>query len=152
MRTEIESFVGSMNALSTALRDIIDCEQQKRQSLLAREIPQVEQIMQKQQALNMKLQNCEKKRLDAQNAAGLEGKTAAQIVETLEGEERSQFVLAFTDMNQLVTELKELNRVTMDIANSELRFLRATEPGGAYKADGTRQSGLREGSAILENI
>lgn len=124
----LNDFLSSCRKVCDELEVIFSLEQSKRQALLSYNIKEVESISNKQQALYMKLENAERKRLICQETAGFKTKTTAEILELLDFEDRLVFKEVFDKLFAIADGLKLSNKASMDIINIELNILKDRLP------------------------
>lgn len=158
MTTQMEQYLEATQRVSEQLEILAEEEQAKRRALLERDMDGLSDIMRHQQAQVMKLEGFEKKRLLAQRDAGFEAMTGTQILQQLEGADRTQAETCFTRLREATQQLHELNQVAMEIADSELkmidRILRTStdDANGLYTSGGKKGTGRGPGAAFEEKI
>lgn len=128
MNDTLENFLNACRKVCDELEVIFALEQTKRQALLSYDIKEVEAISNKQQALYMKLENLEKKRLDCQNLAGFPLKSTSEIVELLNFDDKIVFKEVFDKLYAIADGLKISNKASMDIISIELNILKDRLP------------------------
>lgn len=157
MTREIELLAQAAGKVRDQLADMAGNEQEKRQALLRHDLDRVESLLQSQQAMIMKLDNLETKRLEAQKAAGFGADaTAEAILGAVGGEERALLEPIFRAIRQNAELYRDLNRVSLDIANTEMRLLGQTaaaagESSGLYGNNGKKESGAH-GVTFTEKV
>lgn len=158
MNESMLSYREAVKQVKNQLRTMLETEQEKRSALLNHEIDKLEALLQAQQAMVMKLETLEKKRVAAQEAAGFGGKTADELLEILPEEEKACFVPLLRELTETAQQLRELNAVSLDIADTELRLIgQFDEPAaggrhGPYQMDGSVNRSVHHGSAFEEKI
>ena len=128
MRQEILLLGEISNKVSLQVTKIYDLEQEKRQALLSYNMNEVDRIMKSQQALTMQLDTLEKTRVIAQNDAGFANMNTQQILDTVSRDEWELLSPIFETLTNIATQLKSINRISMEIAASELRVLSQGAP------------------------
>ncbi len=144
MNENLSVFLQTNIDVCKLLGKMVVSEQEKRQALLAHDSEKIEHIVQSGQALSMQLKNLEEKRISAQNACGFAGLTLNQITEKLTNEDKIKFSPVFKELLSSAGLIKELNKVSMDLVNMELKFLGYTQNtgSGVYSAGGKKPSGI----------
>lgn len=134
MTTELREYLDATARCADQCESMLGSEREKRQALLEGG-PRLESVMKAQQAAVMSLDVLERKRLDAQQAAGFaEGATGDEIVSALADEAaQSELAALLTRLRAAAKELRELNRTAMEIAEKQLQFLGRTNDGPTYR-------------------
>ena len=102
---------------------MLDFETEKRRALLDSDMNNLSTVLQSQQATIMKLESLEKKRISAQEKAGFSDMKAEDIIEKITDEkEKQSFTLILNELRSLVEEIQRLNRISIDIAKSNLKI------------------------------
>lgn len=159
MTETMQSYMQATEKVLAQLKTMAAAEQEKRQALLRHELERLESLLQEQQAMAMKLDGLEKRRYAAQAAAGFAGMTGDQIVERVGPAERPAVSALFAQLRGAAAELRELNQVSMDIADAELRLMeRAARPSereaahGLYRPDGSKDGPRAAGLTFEEKV
>lgn len=158
MTTQMEAYLEASDRVYEQLRSLVDAEQEKRQALLDHNMDRLSEILHAQQAQVMRLEGLEKKRLQAQQDAGFGGLTGSQIAARLDGSDKTRMEESLKRLTGVTDELRELNRLAMDIADSELKLidmlLRSSQEktSGLYTAGGKKGAGRGQGAAFEEKI
>ncbi|MFI3114681.1 MAG: flagellar export chaperone FlgN [Clostridia bacterium] len=124
----LTSFLSACQKVCDELTLMTSLEQDKRQALLGNDVKAIEQITNKQQALSMKLENAEKKRVSAQIACGFENKTSRDILNELSAEDKKVFSPVFEKLYNTADILKITNKASLDIVAIELSLLKDRLP------------------------
>jgi hypothetical protein len=122
---------------------MLDFEAEKRKALLESDINNLGVVLQSQQATMMKLENIEKKRLSAQEQAGFGEMTADEILSKITDEnEKNQVTVIVNELRGIVEEIQRLNKISIDIAKSNLKIANTilqqqqTDNAGVYTSRG----------------
>lgn len=147
----LRAYVEATEKCAAYCDDMLTCEQEKRRVLLEGDMGALERVLQRLQAALMAFDTLEKKRLNAQEAAGFTAaQTAREILAALPaGPEHDALDAATSRLRTTADELRELNRTSLEIAGKELQFQamldggpRSTAIPPTYKpvrsAEGTR--------------
>lgn len=137
MNESLSNFFKACQKVHNELILVAELEQTKRQSLLSYDLKKVEEVTKKQQALVMKLESAERKRLEYQKLAGFENLTSKEILPLLEKEDRAVFADIFNQLSQASGELKISNKASLDIVATELNMLKDKLPSNASQLDST---------------
>lgn len=98
-------------------------EHTKRQALLSNDMAGLETLLQVQQADNMKLKGMEQRRIDLHNAAGFSGKSAEEMLTLMgDSEEGRIFFSIIDELGKTVSQISELNAISMKIADTNLKM------------------------------
>lgn len=160
MTEALQAYIDATERSIDQIRDMISVEQEKRQALLAQDMEQLENVLQRQQAMLMQTENLEKKRLAAQETAGFAATmTGAAILSAVtDPADKAALSDVFTRLGDTAQELQTLNKTAMDIANMNVKIMerltRSTEEKKAvvYKAGGQKFGGQTGGRSFLEEI
>lgn len=146
MTQEILQFIEATEKVSLQLQLLVDCEQEKRQALLRQEAEKIESLVQAQQAMVMKLDSLEKKRITAQRDAGLADKNVNQILESVDSQTQMALRPSLEKLSDVALHLQNLNRASMEIASTELKLM--DQASRSYKEDvqGLYTSGGKSGT------
>ena len=138
MTEQLKTFADACEKVYLQIIKISQLEQDKRQSLLKYDLDKTEKVMKNQQALIMQLESNEKKRFIAQDNLGFSGMSSSEILKMLNREDQLFFYPLFDKLKLASGELKEINRISLDIASSEIRILeqRSPSPNGLYTQAG----------------
>ncbi|MBQ6936237.1 MAG: flagellar export chaperone FlgN [Clostridia bacterium] len=104
-------------------KKMLDFESQKRKALLDSDVNNLTAVLQAQQATMMKLENIEKKRIAAQEKAGFGEMKADAIIEKIEdAAQKNSFTSTVNELRTIVEEIQSLNKISIDIAKSNLKI------------------------------
>lgn len=131
MTEELKNFLASCEKVHDELTVMASLEQDKRKHLLSYDIKKIEEVAKKQQALIMKLENAERKRITCQELAGFKDKSASDILPLLEKEDKEVFKEVFNKLNLTADGLKISNKASLDIVAIELNMLKDKLPRNA---------------------
>lgn len=125
-------------------KKMLDFETEKRRALLDSDMNNLSSVLQSQQATMMKLENLEKKRVSAQEKAGFSDMKAEEIIEKIADEkEKQSFTSTVNELRTLVEEIQRLNKLSIDIAKSNLKIANTilqqqpNETTGVYTSTGS---------------
>lgn len=125
-------------------KKMLDFETEKRRALLDSDMNNLSGVLQSQQATMMKLENLEKKRISAQEKAGFSDMKAEEIIEKIADEkEKKSFASTINELRTLVEEIQKLNKISIDIAKSNLKIANTilqqqpNETTGVYTSTGS---------------
>ncbi len=119
----LEAFVKTCDDVYNHIIKIKELEEEKRLHLLSYNIDKANAVLKMQQALTMELENLETKRITAQKNAGFENLTSSEILKKLDSEDRVPLENAFSKLVLAADDLQVLNKISLDIANTELRLI-----------------------------
>jgi hypothetical protein len=122
---------------------MLDFESDKRKALLESDINNLSAVLQSQQATMMKLENIEKRRIEAQEKAGFGEMKADEIIAKIDdAEQKNSFTVAVNELRAIVEEIQRLNKISIDIAKSNLKIANTilqqqqSENAGVYTSRG----------------
>lgn len=160
MDEQIQELLDTSVKIVDCINQSIAAEGEKRKALLDHDIDGIERILGEQQAVTMKLENLEKRRLLIQQALGFAGMSPEQISAKLENEEiKVSLSETFLKMRVSADTLRELNKSCIDIAKMELKIMGTALPGtgagegnGLYTHDGRKGDGRAAGGSFNGKI
>ena len=158
MQENIKEYKAVLEECLVECKKMLDFEAQKRKALLDSDINNLSVVLQSQQAAMMKLENIEKKRIAAQEKAGFGEMKADEIIESItDAEQKKSFTVTVNELRAIVEEIQELNKISIDIAKSNLKIANTilqqqqTENTGVYTSSGANTK-WSSGSSFEEKI
>lgn len=144
MQDNIKKYKAVLEECLVECKKMLDFETEKRRALLDSDMNNLSTVLQSQQATIMKLESLEKKRISAQEKAGFSDMKAEDIIEKITDEkEKQSFTLILNELRSLVEEIQRLNRISIDIAKSNLKIANTilqqqpNETTGVYTSTGS---------------
>lgn len=123
MQDNVKKYKAVLEECLVECKKMLDFETEKRRALLDSDMNNLSTVLQSQQATIMKLESLEKKRISAQEKAGFSDMKAEDIIEKItEEKEKQSFILILNELRALVEEIQRLNRISIDIAKSNLKI------------------------------
>lgn len=157
MNHEIELLAEAARKVQQQLTKMTEAEADKRQALLKHDLEQLESLLQTQQAMVMQLESLEARRAEAQRAAGYGEMKADELLLAVGAEEHALLEPIFRQMKQAAEDYRQLNAVSLDIANTEMRILNgaiaaAGAPGSGLYQKGGKKDGAAHGVTFTEKV
>ena len=144
MQDNVKKYKAVLEDCLVECKKMLDFETEKRRALLDSDISNLGSVLQSQQATMMKLENLEKKRIAAQEKAGFSEMRADEIIEKITDEvEKQSFTLTVNELRTVVEEIQKLNKISIDIAKSNLKIAntilqqQSTDDTGVYTSTGS---------------
>lgn len=144
MQDNVKKYKAVLEDCLVECKKMLDFETEKRRALLDSDISNLGSVLQSQQATMMKLENLEKKRIAAQEKAGFSELRADEIIEKITDEaEKQSFTLTVNELRTVVEEIQKLNKISIDIAKSNLKIAntilqqQSTDDTGVYTSTGS---------------
>ena len=123
MQDNVKKYKAVLEECLVECKKMLEFETEKRRALLDSDLNNLGSVLQSQQAVMMKLENLEKKRITAQEKAGFNDMKAEEIIEKIIDEkEKKVFAITINELRAVVEEIQELNRISIDIAKSNLKI------------------------------
>ena len=123
MQDNVKKYKAVLEECLVECKKMLEFETEKRRALLDSDLNNLGSVLQSQQAVMMKLENLEKKRITAQEKAGFNDMKAEEIIEKITDEkEKKVFAITINELRAVVEEIQELNRISIDIAKSNLKI------------------------------
>jgi len=101
-------------------------ETQKLDNLLSRQLERIEHSIAVQQAMDKRLENLEKKRMDLQIKLGFDGMTFTRLIQEFPEENRAELKRLFERIQKSLDNIKYLNQKSMKVAESKLEEIGST--------------------------
>ena len=143
MQENIKEYKVVLEECLAECKKMLDFEAQKRKALIDSDMNNLGSILQYQQATMMKLENIEKKRVAAQEKAGFGEMKADEIIEGIkDSEQKKEFTTTVNELRTIVEEIQRLNKISIDIAKSNLKIANTilqqqqAEDTGVYNSAG----------------
>ena len=143
MKSNISEYKAVLEECLVECKKMLDFEAQKRKALLESDANSLTVILQSQQATMMRLENVEKKRSAAQEKAGFGEMKADEIIEKIEdAEDKAAFSVTVNELRGIVEEIQRLNKISIDIAKSNLKIANTilqqqqSDNAGVYTSSG----------------
>ena len=144
MQDNVKKYKAVLEECLVECKKMLDFETEKRRALLDSDMNNLSAVLQYQQATMMKLENLEKKRISAQEKAGFSDMKAEEIIEKITDEkEKQSFTSTVNELRTLVEEIQKLNKISIDIAKSNLKIANTilqqqpNETTGVYTSTGS---------------
>jgi flagellar biosynthesis/type III secretory pathway chaperone len=101
--------------------EVSNLEQEKLSVLLSGLIPQIEQMITRQQSVAKRMENIERKRIELQKAAGMEHFTFKDILGQAADEDRMRLQVLFQRTRSGISNIKYFNDKSMECARARLQ-------------------------------
>lgn len=111
--------------------EVSNLEQEKLSVLLSGMIPQIEQMITRQQSVAKRMENIERKRIDLQKAAGMDHFTFKDILGQATDKDKTRLQLLFQRISTEISNIKYFNDKSMECARARLQMTH--EPKGVLK-------------------
>lgn len=158
MQENVKEYKAVLEECLAECKKMLDFEAQKRKALLDSDVNNLTVVLQSQQATIMKLENIEKKRVAAQEKAGFGEKKADELIAEIEdAEQKKEFTSVVNELRGIVEEIQRLNKISIDIAKSNLKMSNVilqqqqAESTGVYTSSGENVN-WTPGSSFEEKI
>ncbi len=153
MQHNIEEYKSVLTECLNECKKMLEFETEKRKALLGSDMSNLSAVLQAQQVTLMKLENIEKKRVEAQEKAGLGEMKADEILETIENPtQKKSFESVINELRVIVEEIQRVNKISIDIAKSSLKIANTIlqqeqgETAGVYTSQGKNSNWAPESS------
>ena len=144
MQDNVKKYKAVLEECLVECKKMLDFETEKRRALLDSDMNNLSAVLQSQQATMMKLENLEKKRISAQEKAGFSDMKAEEIIEKItDKKEKQSFTSTVNELRTLVEEIQRLNKISIDIAKSNLKIAntilqqQSSDEAGVYTSTGS---------------
>lgn len=146
---KIKQFSAFLVTYVDFLEEMAKGEREKYSALISYEPKQVDRVVSRQQAMNMRLTQLEEQREKEQAAAGLEGLTFSEILARLEERDQGELPELFRSFGKAVDEIKYFNEKSIAFVKEGMRLMGMPEEGAPvapYSHNGRQR---REGGIPL---
>jgi hypothetical protein len=131
---ELATFLTATQRCLAQCKTMLEFEQEKRQALLADDMDRLESMLQNQQAAIMKLESLEKQRLTAQEKAGYDHMTAAEILKVMkEGPEKEELARQTEELQETLEGIRYHNEKALEITRTNLQMINTLATGQEQK-------------------
>lgn len=139
-RSQIREYIGFMRSYADFLEKAAEGEKEKYASLLSYNRVKTEKVVSEQQAMNMKLNELEDKRIAFQEKMGCKGLSSQQIAEKFDGEDKDELKSIVKEFEESVNTIKYFNRKSLLFVNEGLGMINAgiEKQGVTYGSDGKK--------------
>lgn len=114
-----------LNEQLNILADNYELEEEKYHVILKDDIEALNDIVQKEQAVYMKIRGTDNKREKTIKELGYSDKTLYQIIETMDDENKNRFSKLHSELNEVIDKFKCKNNECQELAN--IRIKRAND-------------------------
>lgn len=148
---QYEKFHEFLKGYVDFLEEMAKGESEKYSAMLSYDHKQMDKIVSRQQAMNMRLTQLEEQREQEQEAAGLAGLAFSEILEHLEPPQREPMQELFRRFETAIHEIKYYNSKSISFAKEGMQMLGMTEGTKApYTPKGQQRPGSAQGSSLFE--
>lgn len=124
MTSKYSEYLSFMEKYRDELKIACDNERGKRQSLLENDMDKLEAVISLQQAQTMKLSALEAKRIQLQSEHISGDATAKEFLASMnDGEDKKCLEALLFEISELVTSIKDQNRLSLELAQTNLKIL-----------------------------
>ena len=114
-----------------------EIEETKTSAIVSGDIEKLDEILNTEQMLHMKVQSLERKRIETMKELNLDGKNLAYVIDLAEGEEKEKLSEIYEELNFYIDSIKQINEYNTKLVKSRLDIISVVteylrEP--AYKA------------------
>ena len=125
-------------------KDFKEIEEGKTAVIVEGDIEKLDEILNTEQMMHMKLQSIEKKRIEAMRVLGLAGKTLVDVIGLANGPDKEKLSEILDDLNNYIDALRQINDHNTKLVKSRLEIIasvtklfkepKAASTAGAKKA------------------
>lgn len=162
MKDKIKAYIDLLEQYKRLCADLTLREKDKREALLHNDLKRIESVLQQQQASVMKLKNFERRRMALQSEMGFADMTAEEMLKALgskNSEEIRQLGSILKELKDTVVQIKDLNRISIEFANKNLKFIElmmqsenCDGDGGVYRPGAHGSKEARYGHSLEKMI
>lgn len=144
-RTFLEGYVNFLEEMAAG-------EQEKYSAILSYDPKQMDKVVSRQQAMNMRLNQLEEQREKEQEEAGIAALTFQEILDRLEGEEKEAFGQLFRRFQKAVEEVRYFNEKSMTFVQDGIKMLGVEKetPKAPYTHSGKANPESIQGTSLFE--
>ena len=135
----LESLVQTLETEVGIYKDFKEIEEGKTAIIIEGDIDKLDETLNTEHMMHMKLQGIEKKRIETMRNLGLAGKTLVDVIELAKGKDKEKLTQILEDLNFYIDALKQINDQNTRLVKSRLEIISSVskmfrEPKSAGKA------------------
>lgn len=135
MDSRYNEYISFLTKYRDELSSYLENECEKRRALLSSDLVRLETMLKIQQAETMKFRGLESKRAGLQSKLGLPDTKAAELLKTIDDPEAQRCAEAlFAEMADIAEQIREQNRQSLELAESNLKIFDLIRKGGEKEA------------------
>ena len=115
--------IQSLEAEVDIYKKFEEIEEAKTSAIVSGDIEKLDEILNTEQMLHMKVQSLEKKRVEIMRNLNLDGKTLIYVIELAEGEEKEKLSEIFEELNFYIDSIKQINDYNTKLVKSRLEII-----------------------------
>lgn len=100
---------------------LLELEHEKYDAVIKADIEMLDDIVSDEQAYYLKIRGDEQKIENLLEEIGCSGKTLREIIDMSQGEEKTKLINAYKELNELLKEVKKINRMCKTLIEVRLR-------------------------------
>jgi len=126
-------------------KDFKEIEEGKTAVIIEGDIEKLDEILNTEHMMHMKLQSIEKKRIETMRALGLAGKTLVDVIELANEQDKVKLDQILDDLNNYIDALRQINDHNTRLVKSRLEIIASVtklfkEPKAASAAAGVKNT------------
>lgn len=160
MDSRYNEYISFLSKYRDELSSYLENECEKRRALLGNDYLRLEKMLKVQQAETMKFRDMESKRAKLQSKLGLPDVKAAELLESIDDPETHKSLKTlFSEIAGYAEQIREQNRQSLELAESNLKIIDLARGGGAsearssyYGPENSRRTVYSAGEAFEETV
>ena len=118
-----KTLIQSLEAEVDIYKKFEEIEETKTSAIVSGDIEKLDEILNTEQMLHMKVQSLEKKRVETMRNLNLDGKTLIYVIELAEGEEKEKLSEIYDELNFYIDSIKQINEYNTKLVKSRLDII-----------------------------
>ena len=118
-----KTLIQSLEAEVDIYKKFEEIEETKTSAIVSGDIEKLDEILNTEQMLHMKVQSIERKRIETMRNMNLDGKTLIYVIELAEGEEKEKLSEIFEELNFYIDSIKQINEYNTKLVKSRLDII-----------------------------
>ena len=118
-----KTLIQSLEAEVDIYKKFEEIEETKTAAIVGGDIEKLDEILNTEQMLHMKVQGIEKRRIEIMGSLNLEGKTLMYVIELSEGEEKEKLSEIYDELNFYIDSIKQINDYNTKLVKSRLDII-----------------------------
>ena len=121
-----EALIKTLELEAAIYRELLQAEKEKTDILTEGNVDKLEKIMNTEQAINMKINGIEKKRIGIMDGLGLHDKTLREVIAIAQNDEnktRGRLFKLYKDLKECTDQIKEVNEQNKILINARLNVI-----------------------------
>ena len=119
----LDSLIQTLETEVGIYKDFKEIEEGKTAVIIEGDIEKLDEILNREHIMHMKLQSIEKKRIETMRGLGLAGKTLADVISVAQGRAKEKLSEILNELNDYIDDLKQINDHNTKLVKARLEII-----------------------------